>query len=192
MYSNISRTWSICILIAIGGLLFLTGVVVTHDQKGDVEVYRMSSGMPLHIRIPKILVDADIESVGMMKSGQVDSPKDPASVGWFNHSVFPGEKGTAVVDGHFGWIQNIPAVFDKLHILQKGDRIYVEDATGSVHVFEVQKIQMYSPDEYVTSVFVSPDEGTHLNLITCGGIWNTVTQDYSQRLVVFSDAIDVF
>ena len=61
----------------------------------------------------------------------MDVPKQPDDVAWFDLGFRPGQKGSAVIDGHSGWKDNRPAVFDNLSKLKNGDKIYVEDNINS-------------------------------------------------------------
>jgi sortase A len=117
----------------------------------------------------------------------MDVPKGPDNVGWFKLGIRPGEKGSAVIAGHSGWKNNIPAVFDNLHKLKKGDKIYFEDKNGKGTTFIVRELRSYYPTADAEDVFISSDGKAHLNLITCEGIWNEVTKSRSERLVVFTD-----
>ncbi len=146
-----------------------------------------SPGLPVRLRIPKINVDAAIESVGLRPNGDMDVPKSPANAAWYNKGPRPGEKGSAVIDGHFGYKDNIPAVFDNLSKLQKGDKLFIEDAQGGANTFVVQASRNYDPNANAKDVFFASDGGTHLNLITCEGVWNATDKSYSNRLVVFTD-----
>ena len=138
------------------------------------------------IKIPKINVDASIESVGLI-SGRMDVPEYPMDTAWLSLSSFPGEIGNAVIDGHSGYKDNIPAVFDDLHLLRIGDKLYIEDEKGKTIVFVVRETKIYDPDADALKVFSSSDGLSHLNLITCVGTWDTTTKSRSNRLVVFSD-----
>jgi LPXTG-site transpeptidase (sortase) family protein len=144
-------------------------------------------GLPLHLKIPVINVDATIEYVGLTSDGAMDVPKGPNDVAWFQLGVRPGETGSAVVSGHYGWKDNIPAVFDNLHKLQKGDRIYIEDDKGVIITFVVRESKLYNWDANASGVFDSSDGKAHLNLVTCEGSWDKVQRNYSNRLVVFAD-----
>lgn len=139
------------------------------------------------LRIPKINVDALIENVGLTSDGVMDSPKGPDETGWYNLGPKPGEIGSAVIDGHSGWKNGIPAVFDNLHKLSKGDKIYVEDEGGAVVTFIVRESRKYNPSADASDVFLSTDGKVHLNLITCGGIWDKISRSSSERLIVFAD-----
>jgi sortase A len=78
-------------------------------------------------------------------------------------------------------------VFDDLHELRPGDKLSVEDDKGTVISFVVREIRSYDYNANAPEVFNSSDGKSHLNLITCEGVWNQATQNYSQRLVVFTD-----
>jgi LPXTG-site transpeptidase (sortase) family protein len=144
--------------------------------------------LPVRLKIPKINVDAALEPVGLTSQGAVDVPKGPANAGWFDLGPRPGEKGSSVIDGHFGWWKNgTQAVFDNLDKLRKGDKVYIEDETGATITFVVRESRMYNPNADATDVFGSNDGKVHLNLITCDGVWDKVAKGYSQRLVVFTD-----
>lgn len=148
---------------------------------------KVNYGLPVRLKIPKIKVDAAIEYVGLTYLGDMDAPKSPANTGWYKDGPRPGEKGRAVIDGHFGYRNSIPAVFDNLHKLQKGDQLYVEDEKGAIITFAVRELRTYGPNDDATVVFLSNDGEAHLNLITCQGVWNKTQKSYSTRLVVFAD-----
>lgn len=153
-----------------------------HKQKVNV-------ALPVRLEIPKINVDTAIDYVNLTSQGDLAVPAGPANVGWYHQGPRPGEVGNAVMDGHFGYRDRIPAVFDNLHTLQKGDKLYVKDQKGLTTTFVVRELQTYKPDDYAAAVFRSSDGQAHLNLITCQGKWNQTEKSYSDRLVVFTDKI---
>ncbi len=146
-------------------------------------------GLPVRITIPKIKVDAAVEYVGLTEGGAMDVPKSPDNVAWYELGPRPGEKGSAVIAGHFGWKNGIPAVFDDVYKLRKGDKLYLEDEKGAITEFVVRELRTYDENENASSVFGSSDGKAHLNLITCEGIWNKTEKSYSKRLVIFTDKI---
>ena len=150
---------------------------------------RVNLGLPVRLRIPKINVDAFVEYVGLTSQGEVGIPKDPANAAWFDLGPRPGENGNSIIVGHYGWNNNIPAVFDNLYKLKSGDKIYIEDEKGAIITFIVRESRRYDPGADVSYVFNSNDGGGRLNLITCEGIWNKVSKSYSKRLVVFTDKV---
>ncbi len=144
-------------------------------------------GMPVRLLIPQIGVDAEIESVNITSNGALAVPKGPTRVGWFDLGARPGEVGTAVIDGHFGWYKKQPAVFDNLRLLRQGDKISVVDDAGVTVKFVVREVKTFAWNEDTQSVFTSNDGKAHLNLITCGGLWDTVLNMFSRRVVVFAE-----
>lgn len=147
----------------------------------------VNAGLPVRLKIPKIKVDAALDHLGLTPEGDLDAPKNPAKAAWYDQGPRPGDSGNAIIDGHFGYKNNQPAVFDTLHTLKKGDRLYVEDAEGATTTFVVRELRTYNPNEDTADVFRSNDGKAHLNLVTCKGSWDKIQETYSARLVVFTD-----
>lgn len=208
MQPKVPLKWSVLIISLVGiaytavMIFFITSDLPSHttaisptDNQTDAGTpggslaipEEIKSGLPVRLKIPKINVDAAVEYVGVTSKGAMDVPKDPADVAWFNLGPSPGEVGSAVIAGHYGWRNNIPAVFDNLHKLAIGDAVSVEDEKGTTTTFIVSKIQKYDQKADATDIFISSDGRAHLNLITCVGTWSKAQQSYSDRLVVFAD-----
>jgi LPXTG-site transpeptidase (sortase) family protein len=150
----------------------------------------MRSALPLRLSIPKINVNAPITYVGLTPQGAMGAPKGPSDAVWFNLGPRPGEKGSAVIAGHYGpWKNGQGSVFDGLNTLKEGDTLSVDTGNGATIAFVVRKIRMYGRNEDASTVFGSSDGGAHLNLITCEGVWDTTERTYSNRLVVFTDRV---
>jgi LPXTG-site transpeptidase (sortase) family protein len=162
-------------------VLLVKSSVVTIKQE------QASFGLPVHLKIPGITVDTTIEYIGVTPEGDMGAPKGPTGVAWFNLGPRPGELGSAVISGHYGWKNGIAAVFDNLHKLQKGDKLYIEDEKGTITTFVVRELRRYGENENASDVFNSNDGKAHLNLVTCEGVWNKSSKSYSKRLVVFTD-----
>ncbi|MFA6295010.1 MAG: class F sortase [Candidatus Paceibacterota bacterium] len=146
-----------------------------------------NSEFPIRLKIPEINIDAVIESVGFTSDGSMGVSKDRDNTAWFELGPRPGDNGSAVITGHFGWKDNLQAVFDDLHKLKKGSRLYVQDEKGTNIVFVVRELRTYNYNEDTSDVFISSDGKAHLNLVTCNGDWDKVKESYSKRLVVFAD-----
>lgn len=146
-------------------------------------------GLPIRLTIPTLKIDAAIELVSLTPQGAMDVPSGPTTVGWYSAGPRPGAIGSAVIDGHYGWKNGLPSVFDNVHKLQPGDTLSVVDDRGETSLFMVRELQTYSQHENVPGVFVSTDGKSHLNLITCQGVWNTAKQSFPYRLVVYTDKV---
>jgi LPXTG-site transpeptidase (sortase) family protein len=166
----------------LSGWQFLTANVSTLFERGNTDPHT-----PIRLRIPGLNVDAKIEQVSLTSSWVMEAPKIPADAGWFSMGPRPGETGSAVIAGHYGWKDGIPAAFDNLHALVKGDEIFVERKDGTTVTFVVREVLLYGENDDASAIFGSSDGKAHLNLITCEGIWNKVSKSYSDRRVVFAD-----
>lgn len=165
-------------------------LTVPHVKQPYIEPVADVPGLPVRLKIPKINVDAAVESLGLTPEGDLDAPKGFENVGWYNAGPRPGVAGSAVIDGHYGRAGDKPAVFDDLHTLEKGDLLYVEDGEKGVTTFVVTKLITYHPEDDAVDVFRSSDGEAHLNIITCQGVWNKNQAGYSDRLVVFTDLVE--
>ncbi|MDO8523142.1 MAG: class F sortase [bacterium] len=196
MKAEISSKWFWVIVSGVFITLFLTIILFPDDAPSIRSVIYSNnlnypkpirSELPVRLKIPKINIDSALEYVGLAFDGTMDIPKGPDDAAWFNIGPRPGDIGSAVVSGHYGWKNEIPAVFDNLHKLQEGDKIYIEDEKGATITFVVRELRRYGAKEYASDVFNSNDGLPHLNLITCEGVWNKTEKSYSDRLVVFTD-----
>lgn len=154
------------------------------------EKEKIKYGLPIRLKIPKINIDAAIEYVGTASNGAMDVPKSPDTVAWFKLGTRPGEIGSAVIAGHYGtWKNGEKSAFDDLHKLRVDDKLFVEDDQGKTIGFEVRESRSYDPNADTKDIFISNDNKSHLNLITCEGDWDEESESYSSRLVVFTDFV---
>lgn len=152
-------------------------------QQAKAQNYR---GLPVRLKIPAINVDTAVEYMGNTSSGDMAVPNSLVDVGWYKYGPLPGEAGSAVIAGHVIGFQNQPGVFAQLDKLKQGDILLVTDAKGQTASFTVSGTKTYDPTQQHNEVFNS-SSGTHLNLITCAGDWDSSHLHYLKRLVVFAD-----
>lgn len=184
------------LIVALAGFTLSLGLIFNFVLKNEFAVVndavfpaqkQASAGLPVRLKIPSINVDSAVEYVGLAPDGTMDVPKNQGDVAWFETGQRPGENGSAVIDGHYGIKDGKGSVFDDLYKLRKGDKLYIEDDKGMTISFVVRESRRYDPQADASDVFSSNDGKSHLNLITCEGVWNKSTQQYSERLVVFTD-----
>lgn len=142
---------------------------------------------PVKIKIPKIGIEANIESVGLDGFGRMDVPQNVLDIAWYNLGVKPGEKGNAVFAGHFDKPDGSPAVFFKLDSLEKGDRIDILDQNGKTQEFIVTEKRVVSTDKFPLQEVFGETDQVRVNLITCGGEWNKEKKEYSERTIIFAE-----
>src|SRR5581483_12473810 len=137
-------------------------------------------GIPKKLVIEKLSIDADIESVGLDSEKRMDVPKKSENVGWYMLGFKPGEKGSAVIDGHFDKATGAPAVFYNLSQLAPHDLVKIVDAQNRTYTFQVTRSEMYDFDKLpLKEIFDSRDRG-RLNLITCDGVFDQTSKNYSK------------
>lgn len=164
-----------------------TPAPVTTETPTPKEDVARTIGTPQRIVIKKIGVDAIVEPMGLTAEAALAAPTDPMVTGWYAAGPRPGEPGNAVIDGHVNWWFGATAVFAELHTLIPGDVITVQDEYGTETSFVVKKLRIYDDEADATTVFIAADDGAHLNLITCSGVWDPITRQLTERLVVFAD-----
>ncbi len=164
------------------------GVTNQPSKTYEQLAYELSTpGLPVRLNIPGIHVDSAVEYVGLTPQGAVGIPKDPDNAAWYNLGPRPGEIGSAVITGHINWYYGAIGVFADLHKVKPGDRIVVRDDKGVDISFVVRETRSYDAAAQAIDVFISNDGKAHLNLITCEGVWDSGSQQYTKRLVVFAD-----
>jgi LPXTG-site transpeptidase (sortase) family protein len=147
---------------------------------------KVAYALPVRLVIPDIDVDAKVERVGLTASNAMASPSGPDPAGWYKYGPRPGERGSAVIDGHSGYADGQAAVFDDLPELDKGDEVYIEDARGRRLTFIVRRKKLYARDASAAEVFAET-RSRRLNLITCTGSFDEAAGTHTQRLVVFAE-----
>lgn len=164
----------------------ISSEIVTQEEQAEVRIEEQIVE-PKNISIPKINVNAAVESVGEDSSGKMDVPKGVFNAGWYNLGYKPGEKGSAVMAGHLDTVTGAPAVFYNIDKLQAGDKVIITDRSGKNLTFEVTDVQTYPFDKVPLQEVFGSNDKPRLNLITCTGVWNTGSRNYSNRLVVYTE-----
>lgn len=144
---------------------------------------------PQRLIIPKLDLTAKVESVGLDQQGRMDVPKIADDVGWYDLGSKPGEKGNAVIDGHFDKVTGAAAVFYNLNKLTIGDQVITKDAQGQQYTFVVVRKTSYPYNQFPLQEVFGPSQVPQLNLITCNGTWDKTKKNYSERIVIFARLI---
>ena len=143
---------------------------------------------PTRLIIPAIGINAFIESVGPLSNGEMATPTQHPwdDTGWYNLGPRPGEKGSAVIDGHLDRPGGYPAVFWRLRDMHTGDDVLVLKSDGKKLHFHVTRIALYAPLTAPIQDIFGNKGGTYLNLITCAGDWIPTEHQTTSRLVVYT------
>lgn len=152
-----------------------------------IKEYIVPADAPRYIDIPRLGVHARVLSVGLARDGSIATPGNVHDAAWYTGSVKPGQAGTALIDGHVSsWSSR--GVFYNLTLLAAGDTFSVELGDGTVVQYRVVKTAVYDAALVDMSAVLSSIEPNMnaLNLISCTGDVIDGTNDFSERIVVFS------
>lgn len=156
--------------------------------QGAITAQASGLDLPMHLSIPKINVQVAIEPVGLTPDGSIALPKGRDNAAWFKLGPRPGDGGSAVITGHYGfWKDGGKTVFNDLSKLASGDKLYVKDEKSDTVSFVVRASKTYDQNADAESALSSNNGQPRLVLVTCAGEWNKTSKSYSQRLVVFAD-----
>ena len=153
------------------------------------QVGKISPELSMRLVIPAIGVNAAIQKVGITSKGEMEVPENASKVGWFEFGPRPGERGSAIIAGHFDGENGEAGVFYNLYKLKKGDKLFVEDGGEAPVIFVVLESRLYNPG--YADYFFSRNYGFFLNLITCDGVWDGTKKSFSKRLVVFTEKLSI-
>jgi sortase (surface protein transpeptidase) len=153
--------------------------------------YHVAPDAARYIRIGKLGVLARVLQVGTTKSGALATPNNVFDAAWYKDSAKPGEPGATLIDGHVSsWTTN--GVFYGIKGLAAGDNIEIERGDGKQLEYTVVKTVTYPVDSVdMTSLMKPVTAGkSGLNLITCGGKYDSKSGEFTQRIAVYASLND--
>jgi hypothetical protein len=143
---------------------------------------------PVQLRVPAIALSVSLSTLGLNANGTVQVPTNIAQPGWYRLGPSPGQDGSAVILGHVDSYQG-PAVFFKLRTLVPGDMVDVNLADGVVAQFKVTYVAMYSKTSFPDQLVYAGHGQSSLQLVTCGGAFDTHTGHYLSNIVVYTSLV---
>jgi sortase (surface protein transpeptidase) len=144
---------------------------------------RVSDPAPLKLLIPSLKIAAAIEALGVTQDYSLQAPTGISDVGWYRFGASPGFAGDAIISGHRGYPDGVPAVFNGINRLHFGDEVDVELANGASVRFAVTRVYS-TPYRNIPAGFFATDGVPRLTLVTCAGDFQTTNLTYRDRLVV--------
>jgi sortase (surface protein transpeptidase) len=140
---------------------------------------------PVWLTIPAIGVKAPIITLGLNRNGTLQVPSTTTVAGWYTGSPRPGATGSAVIAGHVD-SRTGPGIFFWLKKMRPGERIYVRRADGTLAVFIVTAVRIYTKSNFPTAMVYGPVPDAELRLITCGGTFDYARRSYLSNVVVYA------
>ena len=138
---------------------------------------------PERLRIPEAGVDTSLTELGLTPEGWIEAPTDWDVAGWYAGGPRPGQQGPAVIVGHID-SRSGPAVFHRLPELRRGAVITVDRQDGSSVAFRVVGHRQLPKEHFPATEVYAPTLEASLVLITCGGVFDSVTGHYRDNIVV--------
>ncbi len=159
------------------------------DRADRVEAAaRPRPGYAVRLAIPAIKVDTEVVQAGITlnAAGEPEWETVPFVAAHYGDlTALVGAPGNAVISGHVATI-NQGNVFRFLYQVDLGDEVQVWDDHGELHRFAVAEVKLVPPTD--TSVMLPTPDPT-LTLITCGGTFDPVRREFSDRLIVVAKPI---
>ncbi|HXZ63993.1 MAG TPA: class F sortase [Streptosporangiaceae bacterium] len=148
----------------------------------------VARSVPLTLSIPAIGLSVPLTELGLNSNHTVQVPTDFQEPGWYEYGPSPGQLGSSVILGHVDSYQG-PAVFFRLRTLEPGDRVNVTLADGVITHFVVRQVAMYLKANFPTVEVYGPHGYSALQLVTCGGVFDTQTGHYLSNVVVYTSLV---
>ncbi|MGJ9372129.1 class F sortase [Nesterenkonia sp. CF4.4] len=144
---------------------------------------------PVAVNIPSIDVEEALIDLGIAEDGTMEVPEDFSEVGWFDGGGMPGGRGPTVLAGHLDSTTG-PAVFHRLVEMQPGDDVEVTDAEGEVHLYRVERTEVFAKDDFPTREVFGALPEDELRLITCTGIFDFEAGSHEDNHIVFAVPVE--
>ncbi len=168
----------------------------TPITKKQIDEYTVPATNPRYITIPSLGIEkVRVQTVGLTKAKDIDTPKNIGDTAWYNESAHPGQGyGVVVINGHNGGISR-DGVFVGLGKLAQGDEIIVERGDGKVIHYEVVENKTESLAQAnktgMKRLFTPYDKTKEgLGLITCAGNWVPRNQVFDERILIRAVVVD--
>jgi sortase A len=142
--------------------------------------------VPIEISIPKLGVVATVEEVGLNENRRMDIPQKDQNAAWYSLGTRPGERGSAVIAGHFDTRGGQKGIFHDLEQLEIGDEMLITNESGDTYKFIVEEKQTFPDSQFPVDYVFTRNDKPRLNLITCEGDFDPVQRNYLDRTVVFA------
>ncbi len=140
---------------------------------------------PVELRIPAIGLAVSVSGLGLNSDQTVQVPTDFQRPGWFQPGPAPGQLGSAVILGHVDSFRG-PAVFYRLRSVRPGDTVETSLADGAIARFVVNAVVMYPKTQFPAQQVYGSHGYSALQLVTCGGEFDTHTRSYLSNVVVYT------
>jgi sortase (surface protein transpeptidase) len=148
----------------------------------------VARSVPLELSIPAIGLTVSLSELGLNSNDTVEVPTNFQQPGWYEYGPSPGQLGSSVILGHVDSYLG-PAVFFQLRTLRPGDTVDVTLADGVITHFVVRQVAMYLKADFPTQLVYGSHGSSALQLVTCGGVFDSQTGHYLSNVVVYTSLV---
>jgi LPXTG-site transpeptidase (sortase) family protein len=159
----------------------LTLVAGAAENRAQADAPR--GGYAVRLAVPSIDLDTQVKQGGIVRDSHGDLVWETVpfiAVHYGDLTSLLGKPGNAVIAGHVVTIRE-GNVFRLLYKVARNDHIVVWDDLNRKHEYRVVGAKLVPPSD-VSVMAPTPDET--LTLITCGGTFDPVKREFSDRLIV--------
>lgn len=152
--------------------------------------YQVSATQPRIIRIPKLQLYARVAHIPA-NNDSVHPPGNIYDSGWLDNTARPGEKGAMLISGHaFGMTKE--GIFYRLGNLQPGEEITVENGSGKIFKYKVEKTLLIDNNKTDLTTLLSPAPAgdSSLILLSHNQRFDVAISKYGQRYAVYARLIN--
>ncbi|HEX8917170.1 MAG TPA: class F sortase, partial [Chloroflexota bacterium] len=172
-----------------GGALTLTALLAsTAHVSAATKVNLVPPGWPKQISIPRLKVQASVESLAFRNPADLSAPYKWSDVAWYDLGPRPGDQGIATVFGHLD-STCCPAVFWNLGTLVPGDVVRVAYPGNRTISFRVMWKQTYVNNALPVRWMFSRSAQRGMTLVTCAGTFHHDGTGYDHKLLVYTRMI---
>ncbi len=162
------------------------GNEITERRPTNIQSYQVAGNLPRIFHIDDMGLSARVRRVGVGTETEIRLPSNIYDAGWYEGSVKPGEVGAVVLTGHASGPSK-PGIFHDLAELKPGDEIRLETGDGKTYIYYVAKLQAFRDVDPLEPMLATAVPGVPgLNLVTETGAYDTKSNSYNKRLVVYA------
>lgn len=159
---------------------------ISERRPTNMQSYQVSGDLPRMLYVDDMGLSARIRRVGVGTDTEIRLPSNIYDVGWYESSVKPGEQGAVVLTGHATGPTK-PGIFHDLTEFSPGDEFEIETGAGDRYTYYVAKLEAYRDNDPLDPMLAPAIPGIPgLNLITETGHYDTKSNTFDQRLVIYA------
>lgn len=165
------------------------GTAVSEDEISLTALasYQVAPESAKYLKIPRLEVNSRVTPVNIQANGTLGAPRNVKDAGWYEGSSKPGAVGAVLITGYVHGPSK-QGVFYRLGNLKPGDTVEIERGDARTITYKVvssENVDQNNLDMAKVQTSIEPGK-PGLNLVTHTGRYDTRTNKYEQRLIVYA------